>query len=81
MHHSHLVLDDAYVEENAVFQEMKIFMYVVMEEHPSLVSKYEVDNDAQSIYCELKKHGMSSTAAWLAGDMLMKYIINASYPG
>jgi hypothetical protein len=24
---------------------------------------------------------MSSTAAWLAGDTLMKYIINARYPG
>jgi hypothetical protein len=62
-------------------------MYAVLEDHlkmdkrKSLVSKYEVDNDAQSIYCELKKHGTSSTAAWLAGDMLMKYIINAKYPG
>jgi hypothetical protein len=34
-----------------------------------------------SIYCELKKHGTSSTAAWLAGDTLMKYIINAKYQG
>jgi hypothetical protein len=91
MHHTHLVLNEAYVpktdEEKAVFQEMQIFMYAVMEEHlktdkgKSLVSKYEVDNDAQSIYRELKKHGTSSTAAWLAGDTLMRYIINAKYPG
>jgi hypothetical protein len=45
-----------------------------MEEHlktdkrKSLVSKYEVENDAQGIYSELKKHGTSYTAAWLAGD-------------
>jgi hypothetical protein len=91
MHHTHLVLDETYVpktdKEKAVFQEMQIFMYAVTEEHlkmdkgKSLVSQYEVDNDAQSIYCELKKHSTSSTAAWLAGDTLMKYIINAKYPG
>jgi hypothetical protein len=90
MHHTHLVLDETYVpktdEEKAAFQEMQIFMYAVMEENlktdkgKSLVSKYKVDNDAQSIYGELKKHGTSSTAAWLAGDTLMKYIINAKYP-
>jgi hypothetical protein len=73
-------------EEKAVFQEMQIFMDVVMEEHlktdkgKSLVSKYEVDNNAQSIYHELKKHGTLSTAAWLAGDTLTKYIINAKDP-
>jgi hypothetical protein len=37
MHHTHLVLDEIYVpktdEEKAVFQEMQIFMYAVMEEH------------------------------------------------
>jgi hypothetical protein len=37
MHHTHLVLDENYIpkndEENAVFQEMQIFMYAVMEEH------------------------------------------------
>jgi hypothetical protein len=66
---------------------MQIFMYAVMEEHLKmdkgklLVNKYEVDNDAQSIYRELKQHGTSSTAAWLAGDTLMKYIISAKYPG
>jgi hypothetical protein len=66
---------------------MQIFMYAIMEEHPktdkgkTLLSKYEVDNDAQSIHCELKKHGTPSTAAWLAGDTLMKYIINVKYPG
>jgi hypothetical protein len=62
-HHTHLVLDEAYVpksdEEKAVCQEMQIFMYAVMEEHlktdkgRSIVSKYEADNDAQSIYREL----------------------------
>jgi hypothetical protein len=63
------------MKEKAVLQEMQIFMYAVMDEHlktvkgKSLVSKYEVDNDAQSIYRELKKHGTSSTAAWLAGDI------------
>jgi hypothetical protein len=47
-----------------------------MEEHlktdkgKSLVSKYEVDNDARSIYSELRKHGTSSTAAWLAGGYI-----------
>jgi hypothetical protein len=62
-------------------------MYAVMEEHlktdkrRSLVSKYEAENDAQSIYRELKKHGTLSTAAWLAGDTLTKYTINARYPG
>jgi hypothetical protein len=91
MHRMHHVLDEIYVqktiEENADFQEMQIIMYAVMEEHlktdkgKSLVSKYEVNNNAQSIYRELKKHGTSSTAAWLAGDTLMKYIINAKYPG
>jgi hypothetical protein len=91
MHHTHLVLDETYVpntdKEKAVFQEMQIFMYAIMEEHlnmdkgKSLVSNYEVDNYAQSIYRELRKHGTSSTAAWLAGDTLMKYIINARYPG
>jgi hypothetical protein len=37
----------------------------------SLVSQYEVDNDAQTIYCELKKHDKSSTATWLAGGSLL----------
>jgi hypothetical protein len=63
MHHTQLVLDENYVprtnEENTVFQEMQIFMYAVIEEHlktdqgKSLVSKCEVDNDAQSIYHDL----------------------------
>jgi hypothetical protein len=89
MHHMHLVLDENYVpksdDDKAVFQEMQIFMYAVMEEHlqtdkeRSLVCNYEADNDAQSIYCELKQHCMSSTVAWLAGDTLMKYIIKARY--
>jgi hypothetical protein len=50
MHHTHLVLDETYVpktdEEKVIFQEMKVFMYAIMEEHlktdngKSLVSKY-----------------------------------------
>jgi hypothetical protein len=79
MHHTHLVLDETYVsntdEEKPVLQEKQIFMYVIMEEHlktdkgKSLVSKYEVDNDAQIIYHLFMKHGTSSTAAWLSGDL------------
>jgi hypothetical protein len=34
------------------------------------VSKDEVDNDAQSIYWELRKNGASSTVAWLVEDTL-----------
>jgi hypothetical protein len=49
MHHTHLVLDETYApktnKEKAVFQEMPILMYAVMENHlktdkgKSLVSK------------------------------------------
>jgi hypothetical protein len=73
MHHTHLVLDENYVpttaNDIAVFQEIQTFMYAVLEEHlktdkgKSLVSQYELDRDAQSIYRELKKHAKSSTAA------------------
>ena len=61
-------------------------MYAVFEEHlktdtgKSLVSRYELTHDAQSIYKELKKHAKSSTAAQLSGDTLLKYITSARYP-
>ena len=81
MHHTHLVLDETYSpnseEEYAVFREMQVFMYAVFEEHlqkgkgKSLVSQYEEHHDAQSIYRELKKHALSSTAAQLSGDTLL----------
>jgi hypothetical protein len=47
----------------------------------SVVSEYEDKQDAQSIYCELKKHAKSSTAAQISGDSLFKYITSAQYPG
>jgi hypothetical protein len=71
----------------AVFQEMQTFMYAVLEDHlktdkgKSLVSQYETSQDAQSIYRELKKHALSSTAAQLSGDTLLQYITTAHYPG
>jgi hypothetical protein len=46
-----------------------------------LTSQRLMKKSCFSIYCELKKHGTSSTASWLAGDTLMKYMINAKYPG
>ena len=77
MHHMHLVLDDTYIPKTdadiAVFKEMQTFMYAVLKEHlktnkgRSLVSQYEMTRDAQSIYYELKKHTLSSTAAQLSG--------------
>ena len=90
MHHTHLVLDETYApnseEEYAVFREMQVFMYAVFEEHlktgkgKSLVSQYEEHHDAQSIYRELKKHALSSTAAQLSGDTLLQYITTTRYP-
>ena len=81
MHHTHLVLDETYSPksevEYAVFMEMQVFMYAVLEDHlktgkgKSLVSQYEGTHDAQSIYRELKKHALSSTAAQLSGDTLL----------
>ena len=62
-------------------------MYAVLEDHlktdkgKSLVSHYETTRDAQSIYRELKKHALSSTAAQLSGDTLLQYITTARYPG
>jgi hypothetical protein len=91
MHHTHLVLDENYVpttaNDIAVFQEIQTFMYAVLEEHlktdkgKSLVSQYELDRDAQSIYRELKKHAKSSTAAQISGDSLLQYITTARFPG
>jgi hypothetical protein len=66
---------------------MQIVMYAVMTEHLKtekgklLVSQYEKDHDAQSIYHDLKKHALGSTSAWLSGDALLKYITLARYPG
>jgi hypothetical protein len=87
----HLVLDSTYVPKDdvakAAFEEMQIFMYAVMAEHlkmdkgKSLVSQYEKDHDAQSIYHDLKKHALGSTSAWLSGEALLKYINTARYPG
>jgi len=87
MHHTHLVLDSDYVPkeeiEIAVFKEMNMFMYAVMEDHlktdkgKSLVSQYESTRDAQKIYRELKKHGLASTAAQISGDTLLQYITTA----
>ena len=91
MHHTHRVLDEHYVPktpiEISLFQEMQTFMYAVYEEHlktvtgKSLVSRYELTHDAQSIYKELKKHDKSSTAAQLSGDTLLKYVTSTRYPG
>jgi hypothetical protein len=70
-------LNEKYVpkndDEKVVFKETQIFMYAVFEEHLKtskgklLVSQYEETHDAQSIYCDLKKHALSSTAAQLSG--------------
>ena len=91
MHHTHLILDEAYTPkddmEAAVFNEIQVFMYAVLEEHlktdkgKSLVSQYEKTHDAQGIYRDLKKHAMASTAAQLSGDTLLQYITTARYPG
>jgi hypothetical protein len=84
MHHTELVLNEKCVPKNddgkVVFKEMQIFTSAVFEEHlktskgKSLVSQYEETHDAQSIYRELKKHALSSTAAQLSGDTLLQYI-------
>jgi hypothetical protein len=66
---------------------MQTFMYAVLEDHlktdkgKSLVSHYELSRDAQSIYRELKKHALNSTAAQLSGDTLLQYITTARFPG
>jgi hypothetical protein len=66
---------------------MQILMHAIMAESlktdkgKSLVSQYEKDHDAQSIYRDLKKNSLGSTSAWLSGDALLKYITSAWYPG
>jgi hypothetical protein len=91
MHHTNKVLDEMYFPtsdiEMAVFMEMQTFMYAVLEEHLKtdkgklLVSQFESTRDAQSIYGELKKHALSSTAAQLSGDTLLQYITTTRFPG
>jgi hypothetical protein len=91
MHHTQLVLDEGYIPKTMteihVFKEMQTFMYAVLEDHlktdkgKSLVSHYELTRDAQSIYRELKKHALSSTAAQLSGDTLLQYITTTRFPG
>ena len=91
MHQTHLVLDENYSPtseaEYAVFMEMQVFMYAVLEDHlktgkgKSLVSQYEENHDAQSIYRELKNYALNSTAAQLSGDTLLQYITTTRYPG
>jgi hypothetical protein len=91
MHQTNLVLDEKYIPktdaEKALFKEMQTFMYAVLEDHlktdkgKSLASHYELLRDAQSIYRELKKHALISTAAQLSGDTLLQYITTARFPG
>jgi hypothetical protein len=62
-------------------------MNAVLEDHLKtdkgklLVSHFETNRDTQSIYRELKKHALSSTAAQLSGDTLLQYITMACFPG
>jgi hypothetical protein len=62
-------------------------MYAVMEEKlksekgKSLISEFEERRDGQSVYRELKKHALGSTASQLSGDTLLQYITTARYPG
>jgi hypothetical protein len=62
-------------------------MYAILEEHlktdkgKSLVSQFEATRDAQSIYKELKKHALNSTAEQLSGDTLLQYITTTRFPG
>jgi hypothetical protein len=91
MQHTQYVLDESYVPKSdvdiAVFKEMKTFMYAVLDDHlktdkvKALIRKFELTRDAQSIYRELKKHALCSTAAKLSGDSLLQYITTAQLPG
>jgi hypothetical protein len=73
--------------EKALFMEMQTFMYAVLEGHLKtdkgklLVSHYELLRDTQSIYRELKRNPLNSTAAQLSGDTLLQYITTARLPG
>jgi hypothetical protein len=91
MHHTRLVLDEGYHPSNdvdaAVFKEMQSFMYAVLQTHlqtdkgKSLVSQFEAILDAHSVYKELVKHALSSTAVQLSdGDTLLQYITTTRYP-
>jgi hypothetical protein len=85
------VLDENYIPkeevEMAVFLEIQIFMYTVLEEHwktdkgKSLASRYETTHNALSIYHNLKKHSLSLTVAQLSGDTMLQYITMTRYPG
>jgi hypothetical protein len=47
------------------------------EKGKSLISKFEEKRDAQSVYFELEKQALGSTAAQLSGDMQLQYITTA----
>jgi hypothetical protein len=91
MHQTDLVVSETYVPktdaEKEFFKEMQTLIYAVLEDHlktdkgKSLVSHYELSRDAQSIYSELKKYAVNSTAAQLPGDKLLQYIKSARFPG
>jgi hypothetical protein len=45
-----------------------------------LVIQWELDQDVQSIYHELKKYAKSCTAAKISGDAMFQYISTAQLP-
>ena len=91
MHHTQHVLNKHYVPQTANkkegFQEIQTRIFAVMEEKLKsvkgklLISEYEDTCNAQSVYCESKKHALASTAAQLSGDTMKQYITTARYPG
>jgi hypothetical protein len=80
MHHTHVVLDEYYVPQDdsatAIFHDMHIFMYAVMQEHlktdrgESLISQYEATLDALPWVLH----------QWLSGDDFLRYIIMTGCP-
>jgi hypothetical protein len=82
MHQTDLVLNETYVPktdaEKELLKEIQTFMYAVLEDYLKtdkarlLVSHYELSRDTQSIYSELKKHALNSTAAQLSSDTLLQ---------
>jgi hypothetical protein len=90
-HHTKLVLDKNYKPktetEKEVIQEMQFFMCAVFEEKlksnkgKSLVQDYEDTHDDQALYTALKRHARQSTAAYISGDTLLKYITSTRFPG
>jgi hypothetical protein len=58
-----------------------VFQHLKTNKRKSLVSQFEATSDAQSIYRELMKHALNSTAAQLSGDTLLQYITTTLYPG